>query len=86
MAHVTARAEAQEKMRVFLKEHEHRYDGRVSFSLAFFPSAIDAGEFEKLVEAAGCTYIGGWMDGHPCGRRREFDHEKDGKFWFAVSF
>lgn len=62
-----------------------RTDSRICFALAWFTSKKDADTFAADVKRRGVTYNGGFFHGMPCGRAKEFDYEKDGVKYYAVT-
>jgi len=50
-------------------------DSRICFGIAYFTSEKDADRYAKDVQRRGITYNGGWLDGKPCGRETQWDHE-----------
>lgn len=51
-----------------------KLDSRICFGIAYFATEADADKYAAHVREKGYTYNGGYFDGMPCGRSRQFDH------------
>lgn len=63
----------------------HHRDDRICFGIAWFTSERDANDYDKIVREKGLTYNGGFFDGRPCGRDKNWDYERDGIKYYAVT-
>ena len=62
-------------------------DSRICFGLEWYDDEEEADRRARQVFEAGRRYVGGWFDGKPCGREKQFDfHDPDtGRRLYAVS-
>ena len=49
-------------------------ESRICFGLAWFETEAEAETYAAFVRARGDRYNGGWFDGMPCGRAKQFDY------------
>ena len=63
-----------------------KHDSRICFGLEYYATEEEAEKRAKQVRKLGYTYNGGFFDGMPCGREKQFDHDdpKHGRL-YAVS-
>lgn len=50
-------------------------DSRTCFGIEFFLTEEDAAQYARMIRRRGDTYNGGFFDGKPCGREKQFDHD-----------
>lgn len=62
-----------------------RHDSRIAFGIDFFATEEEADRAAAIVRERDDRYNGGWWDGYPCGRAREFDHTYEGRKIYAVT-
>lgn len=61
-------------------------ESRICFGIEWYDSEQEAEEIGARVRAAGERYNGGWFDGMPCGRDKQYDMTTDdGQQLFAVT-